>query len=347
MTLTKENISTFKNIKEYIENHKNILICSHKSPDGDAIGSAISFKKFIENYINSNKCLNNTIVNVLFPTEISYQYKIFADKEDILIAEENFDKAIKAFENADLIIATDFNEYSRLGICSDLLKNSKAKKIVIDHHPLFCDDFDVIYNVTETSSASELVFNVLYNINEKLIDKNVATYLYIGIITDTGSLSYSCNNPSTYTTLSFLLGTGIKGDEIHNKIFNSSPIDKTRLLGHILKDKIVVNDKYRYSYYTLTKKELDEYNHKPGYLSNVVNYALNIHNILVTASFEEKENGITKISFRSRDGFNVSNIAREYFGGGGHMYASGADFKGSIDEAVKIYEEVIKLNMCK
>ncbi|MGI6718947.1 MAG: DHH family phosphoesterase [Bacteroidales bacterium] len=347
MEFKKEEIIIFEEIKKYIYNHNNILICSHKSPDGDAIGSAISIKKFIENCRNINNDLVNTNVKVLFPTEISYQYKWLTENEDIIIAETNLKLAEEAFKSADLIIASDFNEPLRLSMCKDFFETSKAKKVVIDHHPLFNNEYDVIYNSTETSSASELVFNLLSYINLNCIDDVVATYLYIGIITDTGSLSYSCNYASTYNAISILIGTGIKGDEIHNKIFNYFPIEKTRLLGHILKDKLVVNPEYHYSYYTLTKKELCEYGYKPGYLSNVVNYALNINNIFVAASFEEKEDGITKISFRSRDGYKVNQIARDYFGGGGHMYASGADYKGSIEDAVKLFEEIIKLNINK
>ncbi len=219
--------------------------------------------------------------------------------------------------------------------------NAKGVKIMIDHHinpDLTAYDFS--FSTTETSSTSELIFDMMAELNPKLINKTISECIYVGIMTDTGSFSYSCNSEKTFRIVAELFKNGIDGVKIHKLIYDTFSESRLRLLGYCLSDKLVVLPKYHTAYIWLTKEELDRFNYKTGDTEGVVNYALGIKGIKFAALFTEREDKI-RISFRSTDTFEVNTFARRHYEGGGHKNAAGGDSFIPMKDTLEIFENLL------
>jgi phosphoesterase RecJ-like protein len=223
----------------------------------------------------------------------------------------------------------------------DEFKSSKAVKILIDHHldPAVFTDYTI--SKPATSSTSELIYEFLLALNKKqLINKEVAECLYTGIVTDTGSFSYSCNYEATYLIISELIKLGIDGEQIHRLVYDTYSEDRMRLLGYCLSEKLKVFQKYGTAYISLTKEDLKKFNFKIGDTEGVVNYALSIEGISVAVLFMERD-GYIKLSLRSKGNISVETIARKYYDGGGHHNASGGSSYVGMEQTLKEFEKLL------
>jgi phosphoesterase RecJ-like protein len=173
-----------------------------------------------------------------------------------------------------------------------------------------------------------------------LINKDVAECLYTGIITDTGSFSYSCNYEATYLIIAELFKQGIDGEHIHRLVYDTYSEDRMRLLGYCLSEKLKVFQKYGTAYISLTKEDLKRFNYQVGDTEGVVNYALSIEGISVAALFMERK-GYIKLSLRSKGNVSVETIARKYYDGGGHHNASGGNSYLGMEETLKEFEKLL------
>jgi phosphoesterase RecJ-like protein len=222
------------------------------------------------------------------------------------------------------------------------VKNSNAKRILIDHHPQPENDFDVKISTIETSSTSELIYEFFIEHDGKeLIDKKIAECLYTGIVTDTGSFSYSCNFEKTYLVIAELIKLGIDGENIHRLIYDTYSEDRMRLLGYCLSNKLRVFPELHTAYIHITKDELSRYNYKVGDTEGIVNFALAIQGISLAILLTERDN-LIRLSFRSKGNFSVNNFARSYFEGGGHRNAAGGNSYLSMENTLIKLEELLK-----
>ncbi|MBP7101768.1 MAG: bifunctional oligoribonuclease/PAP phosphatase NrnA [Bacteroidales bacterium] len=323
-------------IKKSLAKVKRIVILIHYNPDGDAIGSALALYMFLQQ--------QGHVVDVISPNPFPQFLQWMPQSNKIMPASENIDVCISKISTAELIFCLDFNAPNRIGILQDALKAAKASKIIIDHHIDPTKDFDIYYSVSEgISSTSELMYNFLIHKlgNKKSITKAMAECLYVGIITDTGSLSYSCNNPSTYKIIGHLIAMGVDGEDIHRKVYDTYSEDRMRLLGYCLSTRLHIIDEYTTSYIFLTKEDLKTFSYQHGDTEGFVNYGLSIENIDFTAIFVEREDRI-RISFRSMNDFNVNEYAKKYFKGGGHKNAAGADSFLSMEDTLTYFEKTLK-----
>lgn len=325
--------------EKYILGARSIVVCVHKSPDPDAVGSLVAMQKFYDNYFAK---IHNAEIHYIIPDELPdhLQWMIEGERDKYLI-DDDFQKGGKRiFNDADLVICMDLADSSRIAMYGPLFEKSDAIKVNIDHHPQICDDFDFVVRDMSVSSTSELLFTLLSLISVDSIDSCIANALYAGILGDTGSFSYSCDTPSTYYVVAELLTLGAEVEKIHELLFNNYPYERTQLLGYVLdkKLKLVKVNNEMVSYYSLSVKELEEYHYKPGYLENVINYALNIKGVKVAASFVQRNNNLIRISLRSKGKIRINEFACNYFNGGGHPNASGASvYDKSLEECVDIY----------
>jgi bifunctional oligoribonuclease and PAP phosphatase NrnA len=267
--------------------------------------------------------------------------------EDILIYTKDKDECVRAIENADLIIAADFNNLGRLNDAAGLVRQSKAVKMLIDHHLFASDEFDFKISISRISSTSELVYNFIEAMGDlNLLDKEIAECIYAGIITDTGSLSYSCNYVKTYLIIAELVRLGVDGEHLHRLIYDTYSESRLRLLGYSISDQLVVLPEFHTAFITLSKADLQRFDHQVGDTEGVVNYALSIKDINLAALFMER-NGVVKISFRSKGNFSVDTFAREHFDGGGHRNAAGADCKTTLEETVLKFRQILPVYQSK
>lgn len=331
--LKTENIDLFF---QKAEESSDIVLMIHLNPDGDTMGAALALRIVLDKL---NKKVDIIAPN-RFPSFLSWMH----GSEKIIIATENFDLAKSKIKQADLIICLDFNSVTRIGNqLSGLLSDAKAYKVIIDHHLEPCNCFDMYFSKTNTSSTSEILFEIITKSKYKdLFDKEIAENIYVGIITDTGSFSYSCNNESTYNAVSYLMHYNIDGEAIHRMVYDTYSENRMRLLGLCLSERLVVLPEFSASYIFLSKADLSKYNYQTGDSEGVVNYGLSIEKINFTALFTERENKI-RISFRSKGSFDVNTFARTHFNGGGHRNASGADSFDTLENTIKRFEDALIL----
>lgn len=323
-----------KGILELLASPKKIAIIPHRSPDGDAMGSTLGLYHFLRK-------LNQQPV-VIAPNEFPEFLAWLPGSEDVLIYEKNKEKIGQVLQDAELIFTLDFNALHRTGEMENVLTTLTAPFIMIDHHQKPDDYALYTYSNTKFGSTCEMIYNFITFLGHKdLIDQTIATCLYTGIVTDSGSFRFPTTTSETHRVAAGLLDVGVQNGDIHNSLFDNNSYHRLQLLGRALQNMKVLPE-FKTSYITLTQEELDEFHYVKGDTEGIVNYGLTIKGILFTAIFiENKDEGIIKISFRSQGNFDVNQFARNYFNGGGHINAAGGKSTISLAETVALFESIL------
>lgn len=321
-------------LEELINQAHKICLVTHSNPDADTVGSALAFHNIL-NQIGKEAIVVN-------PNNIPDFLHWMPQLDQILIHDIEGKKVQSAVLQADLIFAMDFNAPHRAGNIEQSMLNSKAKKVLIDHH-LFPDEsyFDLMFSFPQKSSTSELLFDILRLSNYKShINKVVATHIFVGLMTDTGSFAYSCNDAETFESAAELIRYGVQVKETHDLIYNNYSVERLRMLGYCIGEKLKVFPESHAAYISLTSEELMQYGDSEGLTEGVVNYALSIKGICFAALLTEKKDKI-KMSFRSKGDYSVNAFAREHFEGGGHLNAAGGKSYLSLSETEIKLEKLI------
>lgn len=324
----------YSQIKHFVDSSSKIVITSHKSPDGDSIGSSVAL------YLTL-KALGKEVV-ICHPDPFPSYLSWVPNVNEIIDFETKENEVCKYLNEADLIFSLDYNEPSRLGdSMGNVLRATKAKKIMIDHH-LNPDNYvDVMLSDTTSCSTCQLVYDVIEGANWiEHLTPEIGTAIYLGIMTDSGSFRFPSVQPRTHEIISRILPLGFNHAIIHENINDTNTLDRLRLKGYACSEKLVVNEKCRVAYISLTKEELKRFNHKKGDTEGLVNTALSIFGMRAAVLFVEHEDYV-KISFRSKGSENPVNLlASDHFNGGGHANASGGRYDGKIEDAIKLFFEV-------
>ena len=322
--MQKDSFSKFKSL---LKRSESIVIVTHWSPDGDAMGSSLA----LYNYLKKT----GKTVSVITPNDYPEFLHWLPGNKQVVDFLKQEKKALGLIRKADLIFTLDFNNFKRLEKLGDVLSESPAAKILIDHHQQPDDYATLYYHDVKASSTCELIHEFIVGLGgKKLIDKQIASCLYTGLMTDTGSFKYDSVTPQTHRIIAELLETGIRISDIHSAIYDTYSEERMRLLGYCLTEKMVVLPEYRAAYITLNAAELQRFHYQKGDTEGVVNYPFAIKGIRFCAFFSEAEDKI-KISFRSKGKFDVNQFARNYFSGGGHINAAGGKSDENIDATVR------------
>lgn len=318
---------TILNLKKIFSTYKKIVILTHINPDGDAIGASLSMCLYLKQ--------KNREVEVITPNELPSFLKWMPESDKIIETSKQTDKANKLIKEAEMLICLDFNSLNRIEKLAEVFVQSTAYKLLIDHHIEPENFADLTISNCNISSTSELVFDLIEKLGDvHLINKAIAECLYVGIATDTGSFSYSCNYPETYQIVSKLVSIGIDTESIHRMVYDTYSEDRMRLLGFCLVEKMRVFPKYNTAFISLSKDEMKRFNFQAGDSEGIVNYPLSIGSVQMAALFIEKEDHV-RISIRSKGEFSVNTIAKKYFNGGGHKNAAGGNSNLSLEETIK------------
>ena len=321
-------------LNELLLNSKRVAIIPHRTPDGDAMGSTLALYHFL-------KKLNHNPV-VIAPNDFPNFLGWLPSSDTVLIYENDKNAVSKVLNEVDLVFTLDFNALHRTGEMENVLNTLKVPFVMIDHHQSPDNYAVVTYSDTSISSTCEMVYNFISYLDKKnLIDKTIATCLYTGLVTDTGSFRYQTTTSKTHRVAAELIDLGIANGEIHNLLFDNNSYNRLQLLGRSLQNMKVLPE-YKTSYITLTQKELDEFNYEKGDTEGTVNYGLTIKGIIFAAIFiENKSENIIKISFRSQGNFDVNQFARNHFSGGGHINASGGKSDLSMEDTILKFEKIL------
>ncbi len=306
-----ENINDLKSL---LSIPKDIVLTSHRNPDGDAIGSTLGLRHYLEQ-------LGHT-VKVAVPSEFPGFLGWMPGAGDVFVYDISQEEVKYQLERADLIFCLDFNSLERIDKMGEIIAPLKCKKILIDHH-LYPDPFaDFVLSDTSASSTSELVYDFICMLGDKkLVNLNVAECLFTGILTDTGSFKYS-TSPKVFRLVGDLLELGVDDVKIQDRVFNSLDEKHLRLTGHVLNNRMEVLPEFKTAIIFLTKADYEHFNIQRGDTEGLVNFLLSMRDVIMAAFIHEQPT-ITKISLRSKGEFSVQEIASKHFRGGGHRNASG------------------------
>lgn len=326
-------MNIFKQIEEEIRNASHIVITSHKSADGDSVGSSLGLLHFIEKL--GKKA-------VICHPDPAPDFLYWLDTSPILLMTEEPEKVKAAFLKADLIFCLDYNAVNRVGDMQPLLESATGKKVMIDHH-LDPEEFpDILVSETSASSTSELIVDLIEKSGHvELLDEKIGTPLYLGMLTDTGTFRFPSVKPRTHEVLAKLLAAGVQHHLIHEYLNDNNTVSRLRLQGYAMSEKLEIMEDYQVAIIPLSKEELAKYNYKKGDTDSLANSALSIRGMRVAIVFSERD-GIIKISFRSKGQENAVNVlAAEHFNGGGHANAAGGMSELSVSDTLDKIRKLI------
>ena len=313
---------------------KKIVIIPHKNPDGDAMGSTLA----LCTYLNKK----GHTATVVAPNEYPHFLKWLPGDETTVIYSKEEDKAKQLIQDAEVIFTLDFNHFSRTGHLEPLLEAATAKFVMIDHHQQPGDYALVTYSDTSMSSTCEMVYHFIDALNDTdVIDAGMASCLYTGIMTDTGSFRFRSTTAKTHKVIAGLIEKGADNTAIHQNIYDTNSYTKLQLLGVALKNLRVLPE-YRTAYITMTQKELDDHSFQKGDTEGFVNYGLSLDGIIFAVIFiENKADGIIKMSLRSKGDFSVNDVARSHYEGGGHINAAGGKSDLNMEDTVAQFISIL------
>lgn len=318
-------------IEDLLDKFDKIVIITHVSPDGDAIGSSLGLYHYLMELGND--------VNIIVPNSFPDFLKWIPGAKDILNYEKHPDFAQKLMDEAEIIFCLDFNIPKRALHLGPLVEAAKGKKILVDHHPAPSGFCDITISYPEISSTSELVFRLICRMGDfEIMSYETATALYTGMMTDTGGFTYNSNNIEIYYIIGELLKKGINKDQIYSNVYHNYTEDRYRMLGYTLSEKMKIYNEYNAALIWLNNEEQGKYNVKKGDTEGFANLPLNIKGIIF-AVFIREDNDFIKISFRSQGDFPSNKFASQCYNGGGHLNAAGGEFYGTMEEAIAVFEK--------
>lgn len=321
-------------IVELIKSAKKIVITSHRSPDGDSIGSSLALYRFIQALGCS--------ADICHPDPCPSFIEWAKGDAVILDFEENEAEVTRKMEAADLIFCLDYNGANRLGnAMGEILSSCKGTKVMIDHH-LNPDDFvDVAVSEPDVCSTAQLIYELIdASGNLSLMNAEIGAPIYLGIMTDTGSFRFSSVTARTHEIIGGLITAGVNHTAVHEDTYDNNRLDKLKLRGHIIAERLEIIPEYKVAIISVTEDILKSFNYIKGDTEGLVNLALSIEGVEVAAFFTEKGDDV-KMSFRSKGELAVNILASENFDGGGHKYAAGGINHDTIENTIAKFKSLL------
>lgn len=323
----------YKNVNALLESAENIVITTHRSPDGDAMGSALAMQQMLAKRGKKSQ----VIVPNRFPEFLAW----LKGAENTVIFEEHIKEARQITNDADLIFCLDFNHLKRLEEYGMVVEKTTCPRILIDHHIDPNDCFREILSDTSASSTCELVYDFFEGLQWlENLDDDIAESLYTGLVTDTGSFRFSSTSSRTHRIVADLIDIGLKPNLVYDRIFDTNKLDRIKLLGHLLLNALDYRSEVHTAIIPFTLSDKSTYNFQKGDTEGVVNYGLSIEGSRMSI-FISEESDYCKLSLRSKGELDVNKIARKYFNGGGHMNAAGGRLDLSLSATLAKIDEMI------
>lgn len=331
------NEQELKALRTHIAQSNRILICAHRGPDGDAVGSSLGWAEYLRQ--------QGKQVDIVMPTPFPDFLRWMPGSQDIRFYARHETEAEQVIAQADLIFCLDFNGLQRMQEMQAPVAAAQAKRIIIDHH--LDPDRSIAAQVVSfptRCSTSEIVCRLIIELGgwDELPQK-AAVCLYTGMMTDTGGFTYNSNDPEIYEVISMLLTKGIDKDKIYRNVFNVYSEDRMRLTGYILYRKLRFYYNRHASIFALTREEMRRFHFIRGDAEGLVNMPLQVKGMRLSISLrEDTERDVVRVSLRSVDDFPCNRMAEEFFHGGGHLNASGGELPFPLSEAMLTAERAIK-----
>lgn len=321
-------------VKKIITDGERFTIIVHRNPDGDALGSALAWA----HYLRSKGKRADVIVPNPFPDFLKW----LPGSEAVLQYDSMKDDADPLLHASDAVFCLDFNSMSRVAEIADVVAEIDAPRVLVDHHPYPENEFLISFSDTAACSTAEMVYRLIYSLgDDAAVNKDIAECIYTGIMTDTGNFAYASNRKEIYLIVARLIEAGIDKDKIYRRVFYNYSLNRLRLLGYVMNEKLRLL-KYNAAFITLSHKEIRRFNIVKGDTEGLVNMPLQIKGLRLSCFLREEQPGKISVSLRSVDDFPCNKLAAEFFSGGGHKNASGGEFLGKMDAAVALFRKAVE-----
>lgn len=314
---------------------QQIVITGHKSPDGDAVGSTLALHLYLK-----AKGIDSTVI---VPDDYPKFLKWLPGNDLVQVYEHDIAKANELLGKAGLIFTLDYNHLSRVGNMTSALVNSMAPKVMIDHHQQPADYAEITFSDTSSCSTAQMIYQFIAAVgDEDLVTVEMAECIYCGLVTDSGSFRFNSVNTETHEIAAHLIAKGLDHAMVHRRIYDTNRLEKLKLVGYALSNKLEVLVDGRAAIIYLSEGELELHKYHAGDTEGLVNQALSIEGVNCAVFIREGKNNV-KLSFRSKGNFDVNKFARHHFNGGGHMNAAGgAILETPLDEVVSNVKSVLE-----
>lgn len=328
---TMQNIQAFK---EFVSVPRKVLIIPHFKPDADALGSSLGLAGYLKK--------KGHLVKVIAPSDYPEFLSWLPGNSDVIMFHKD---RIKDFERdtneSELICCIDFSSLNRINELRELVEKSPAKKVLIDHH-LEPEDFaDFAQWDGTAASTAELVYALIHDLrDEDYFDDNIANCLYAGLMTDTGGFRHSNTSKKVFETAAALVAHGADPARVSKLIYDTNTLERMRLMGFVLNEKLQVIPEYRTAYIALRIEDLKKYSSQTGDTEGLVNFGLSVKGVKLAVLISERKENV-KLSFRSLGEFSVNDFARKHFDGGGHKNAAGGQTTLSFDQTLKKFLDLL------
>jgi len=329
------NVDEIKEIIALLATPKNVVVVPHKNPDGDAIGASLAMCHYLED--------KGHTVTVVSPNDYPEFLKWLPEAKNDFKFDSQNRQAKCAIDEASIIFLLDFNSLHRVGDdMQNTLEQFIGTFIMIDHHQQPDAVAKYLYSDTSICSTCQMVYHFLEKLDDvDSITPDIATCLYTGIMTDTGSFRFPSTTSTTHRIIADLIDKGANNARIHNNIYDTNSYGRLQLLGRSLSNLVVI-EKLKTAYIALSQADLDEFNYQKGDTEGVVNYALSLEGVIFAVIFiEDVDQKIVKISLRSKGSFSVNEFARKHFDGGGHDNAAGGKSLISLDATISKFLNIL------
>lgn len=338
MNINLLNDNEVAQLRDLISYSNKIAIVCHINADGDALGSTLAWAGYLKQQSKETM--------VIAPDQYPDFLQWLPESQSI----KRFDKKkdeVKAFvADADLICFLDLGDTKRTGEgLAEVFNSSNARKLLIDHHLNPLIKADVAVSFPMMSSTAELVFCIINQLGGyEAMTYEMAVQIYTGMMTDTGAFTFNSTRPEVFYIIAMLLAKGIDKDKIYRNIYHTFSVDRLRLTGYVLYQKLKVLTPLRASYYTITREDQKRFHYIKGDAEGLVNMPLQIkgHRLSISMREDSEKPNTIWLSLRSVDDFPCNKMAEEFFNGGGHKNASGGKLFCSLAEAEKKVREAIQ-----
>lgn len=325
------NLDAFR---QYFNSVRKVVIVTHFKPDADALGSSLGLAGYLKK--------KGHAVNVITPSDYPDFLAWMPGNSDVLIFHKDKPKAAEdLIRQAEAIFCLDFSSLKRINELGQMVEKSGAKKVLIDHHlePENFADFEQWD--TAAASTAELVYRLIAELgDENLIDENIANCLYAGLMTDTGGFRHPNTTIDVFNTAAALVQRGADPSKVSKLIYDTNTLERLRLMGYVLSEKLHVLPQYKTAYITLSAEDLKKFSSQTGDTEGLVNYGLSIKGIRLSVLISDRKENI-KLSFRSLGEFSVNEFARKHFEGGGHKNAAGGQTNTTLEETLKKFLDLL------
>ncbi len=327
-------MQNIQGLQTYLSSPRKVVILTHFKPDADALGSSLGLSGYL--------IKKGHTVKVITPSDYPHFLNWMPGNDDVLVFQkERPELPVQLIDKADIIFCLDFNTLSRINDLGEMVRNSPATKVLVDHH-LEPENFaEYVQWDVKAASTAELVYDLIEELGDKnLIDANIASCLYAGVMTDTGGFRHSNTTHKVFLVAGELVALGADPTKISKLVYDTNSLDRLRLVGFVLGQKLQVLPEYNTAYIALNADDLKKFGSQTGDTEGLVNYGLSVKGIKLSVMISDRKENV-KLSFRSLGNFSVNELARKHFEGGGHRNAAGGQSNLTLAETLQKFIDLL------